>query len=443
MGTYTGTVGGVTRAPAPNGGHEAARESEQRAYQVEHDPLTGLYNRWRFDQLLAAYLAHDWTEDLRPNALLLIDVDGFRFVNDSLGHQAGDQLLREIAARLRQEARESDLLARIGGDEFAMLIHQASKEEALAVAHRLIAAIRSGTAARTGVSIGVAMFDNTAKVDGRELLIAADIALFEAKEAGHGQAFVYTGQRGESLTWIERIREAIADQRLIVYAQPIMELRQGKIDRDELLVRMLDPDGNVIPPGQFLPTAERFGAIEEIDRMVLAKAVELAGRSRPFAVNLSGASLSSQMLLDDVAAAIAAGSDPSWLNFEITETAAVANLEQAKRFAQSLTDLGCRLGLDDFGTGFSSFSYLKHLPVNYVKIDIEFIKDVHRSSFDQRVVAAVVDIAHTLGIETVAEGVEDAQTLAILQGLGVDYAQGFYLARPYVVSSPRLKPPPG
>jgi diguanylate cyclase (GGDEF)-like protein len=438
MGTRPGNTGGHARAP--ESGAREASASTQLPQQVELDPLTGLYNRSRFDQLLTAYLEHEWPPGLRPNALLLIDVDGFRFVNDSLGHQSGDQLLREIAARLRQEARESDLLARVGGDEFALLVHQASHEEALAVANRLIEAIKTGTGARTGVSIGIAMFDQSAKVDGRELLIAADIALFQAKEAGRGQAVVYTGKRGDSLTWIERIREAIAEQRLIVYSQPIVELQHGKVDREELLVRMLDPEGNVIPPGQFLPVAERFGAIEEIDRMVLAKAIELAGQSCSLAVNLSGPSLSSQALLLDVAEAIAGGVDSSWLNFEITETAAVANLGQAKRFARALTDLGCKLGLDDFGTGFSSFSYLKHLPVSYVKIDIEFIKDVRRGAFDQRVVAAVVDIAHTLGIETVAEGVEDAQTLAILQGLGVDYAQGFHFSHPSLVPSPRLQP---
>ena len=438
----SGNVGGDTRSRVSSGGKEAGREAEGRLYRVDADPLTGLYNRWRFDELLAAYLASDRPASLRPNALLLIDIDAFRFVNDSLGHQAGDQLLREIAARLRQEARGSDLLARIGGDEFALLVSEASREEALAVANRLIDTIRSDTSVTTGVSIGIAMFDQSARdLNGRELLIAADIALFEAKEAGRGQAVVYTGKRSESLTWIERIREAIDDRRLIVYAQPIVDLEQGKTDRDELLVRMLDSDGNVIAPGQFLPTAERFGLIEKIDRLVLAKAVELAGRSRPIAVNLSGPSLSSShLLLDDVRTAIANGVDASRLNFEITETAAVANLEQAESLARSLRDLGCGLGLDDFGTGFSSFSYLKHLPVSHVKIDIEFVRDVGWSAFDQRVVAAIVDIAQTLGIETVAEGVEDAQSLAILQGLGVGYAQGFYLSRPYVVPSPRLDP---
>jgi diguanylate cyclase (GGDEF)-like protein len=432
--TPTGVSGGPGRSQA---------QRQTPPHQLEHDPLTGLYNRAHFDRLLRAHLAQARSAGARSNALLLVDVDGFRFVNDSLGHQAGDRLLRAIAERLRAEARESDLLARIGGDEFALLVREASREQALGVAHRLIESIRAGEL-HTGVSIGIAVFDGSAPdLEAQDLLIAADIAMFEAKEAGRGQAVVYTGKQGESLTWVERIREAIDQERLIVYAQPIMDMKLGKIDRDELLVRMLDTEGNVIPPGSFLPTAERFGLIEEIDRLVLGKAIELAGRSRPLAINLSGPSLSRGRLIEDVAAALRGGVDPTWLSFEITETAAVANLDQAKEFARTLTGFGCGLGLDDFGTGFSSFSYLKHLPVAYVKIDIEFIRDVGRNAFDQRVVGAIVDICRTLEIETVAEGVEDANALAILEGLGVDFAQGFYVSRPYVLSDPRLHPPRG
>jgi diguanylate cyclase (GGDEF)-like protein len=414
---------------------------QQLEYEADHDTLTGLYNRRRFDQELSAHLSEATAGGLEPSALLLIDVDSFRFVNDSFGHQAGDQLLREIGARLHQEARGSDLLARIGGDEFALLLRQASEEDALRIANRLAEAIKSGSKTGTGVSIGIATFDETAgEIDAGELLIAADIALFEAKEAGRGQAIVYAGQRGQSLTWVERIREAIDDRRMVLYAQPIVDLKLREIVRDELLVRMLDTDGNVIPPASFLPTAERFGLIEEIDRLVLGKAIALAGRSRPMAINLSGRSLSSRQLLDDASAAIEAGLDPSWLSFEITETAAVANMEQAQGFARALSDLGCSVGLDDFGTGFSSFSYLKHLPIDYVKIDIEFVRDARWNPFDQRLVQAIIDIAHTLEIETVAEGVEDADALAVIQGLGADYAQGFYLGRPYVLADPEVAP---
>jgi EAL domain-containing protein (putative c-di-GMP-specific phosphodiesterase class I) len=200
---------------------------------------------------------------------------------------------------------------------------------------------------------------------------------------------------------------------------------------------MLDHDGDVIPPASFLPTAERFGLIEEIDRLVLGKALALAGDVRPMAMNLSGHSLASTQFLDDVRAAIDSGLDPSWLSFEITETAAVARMDEAEAFARSLTALGFSLGLDDFGAGFSSFSYLKHLPIDYVKIDMEFIRDVRWNAFDQRLVQAMVDISHALDIKTVAEGVEDAETVAVVKSLGVDQVQGFYVGRPYVVAESR------
>jgi diguanylate cyclase (GGDEF)-like protein len=428
-----GAAADLGAAPAPGPGIE-----ERLRQQADRDALTGLFNRRRFDQELAAHLNRTPAVGLEPSALLLIDVDAFRFVNDSLGHQAGDQLLREIGARLYQEARDSDFLARIGGDEFALLLKRTSRDDAVAVANRLIEAIKASTRTGTGVSIGIATFDETAgELDGSELLIAADIALFEAKEAGRGQAIVYAGQRGQSLTWVARIREAIDDDRLVVYAQPIVDLRQGTIVRDELLVRMLDTEGDVIPPASFLPTAERFGLIEEIDRLVLRKALALAGHSRPMAMNLSGHSLASAPFLADVRAAIDSGLDPSWLSFEITETAAVSRMDEAQRFAESLTGLGFSLGLDDFGAGFSSFAYLKHLPIDCVKIDMEFIRDVRWNAFDQRLVQAMVDISHALDIETVAEGVEDADTVAIVKGLGVDQVQGFYVGRPYVVAEPR------
>jgi diguanylate cyclase (GGDEF)-like protein len=423
-------------AAGPAGGGPDSID-EKLSFEADHDALTGLYNRRRFDRELAAHLHEARSRAPEPSALLLIDVDGFRFVNDSRGHRAGDQLLREISALLHAEARDSDLLARIGGDEFALLLRRTSREDARRVAERLTETIRPDSETGAGISIGIATFDGTAEdLDPGELLIAADIALFEAKESGRGQAVVFAGQRGQSLTWVERIREAIATGRLLLYAQPIVDLRLGTIVRDELLIRMVDAEGSVITPAEFLPTAERFGLIEEIDRLVLAKAIDLAGRSRPMAINLSGRSLSSGALLDDARAAIEGGLDPNWLSFEITETAAVANFEQARRFARSLTDLGYSLGLDDFGTGFSAFSYLKHLPIDYVKIDVEFVRDVRWSAFDQRLLQAIVDVSHMLDIRTVAEGIEDADSLAIVQGLGVDQAQGFHLGRPYVVPGP-------
>jgi diguanylate cyclase (GGDEF)-like protein len=424
-------LGHRSPTPAPGGSDP---NSERLVFEADHDALTGLYNRRRFDTELASHLQESRSRAPEPSALLLIDVDGFRFVNDSRGHRAGDHLLREISALLHTEARDTDLLARIGGDEFALLLRRTSQEDARRAAERLTATIRPDSVTGAGVSIGIATFDGIDEsLDADELLIAADIALFEAKESGRGQAVVFAGQPSQSLNWVERIREAIDSGRLLLYAQPIVDLKLGTIVRDELLIRMLDAEGNVITPAEFLPTAERFGLIEEIDRLVLAKAVDLAGRSRPMSINLSGHSLSSGALLDDARAAIDSGLDPNWLSFEITETAAVTNFEHAREFACSLTDLGFTLGLDDFGTGFSSFTYLKHLPIDYVKIDVEFVRDVRWSPFDQRLLQAIVEISHTLAIKTIAEGIEDADSLAIVQGLGVDQAQGFHLGRPYVI----------
>ncbi len=411
---------------------DAQRLEEQLRYQADHDSLTGHFNRRRFDQEVAGQLVQA-ARHRRPGALLLIDVDAFRFVNDSLGHEAGDRLLREVSAILGEEARDTDVLARLGGDEFALLLREVDEEGALVAANRVIAGVKARSDPTVGASVGIATFDGSGELTADDLLIAADIALYEAKEAGRGQAVVYTGERHRNLTWVERIREALADERLIVYAQPIVDLKSRQVARDELLVRMLDPDGDVIPPNAFLPTAERFGLVTEVDRLVLSKAIELAGRSRPISVNVSGRSLSDERLIDDVREAIGSGLNPAWLGFEITETAAVANMAEAERFARTVTELGCSLGLDDFGTGFSSFSYLKHLPVQYLKIDIEFIRELRASRVDQKLVQAMVDIASAFEQETVAEGVEDSDTLALVQGLGIDYAQGFYIGRPFVV----------
>lgn len=375
----------------------------------------------------------------QPGALLLLDLDSFSLVNDSLGHEAGDQLLEAVAVMLRQEARAEDLPARICADEFALLLQRATAEQARATAERLIALVRERGQPAIGASVGIATFGGTAEaVSAEGLMIAADIALCEAKAEGGGRAVDSESGPNRKLTWGERIREAIAEQRIVVYAQPIFDLRSQCVAREELLVRMLDEEGDVIPPSSFLPTAERLGLVAEIDRMVLATAIELAGRSRPIAVNVSGASLCDPRLIADVNAAISDGLNPAWLDFEITETAAITNMANARAFAQTVTSLGCGLGLDDFGTGFSSFSYLKELPVQHLKLDIEFIRELPSSPGDQRLVQAMVQFAKALGQETVAEGIEDAETLALVRAFEVDYAQGFHIGEPALVDSAQL-----
>ncbi len=375
----------------------------------------------------------------QPGALLLLDIDSFSLVNDSLGHEAGDRLLETVATLLREEARAEDLPARICADEFALLLQSATPEQAMGAAERLIALVRERGNPSVGASIGVATFGGTAEeVTAEGLMIAADIALCEAKEDGGGRAVDSTSGPNRKLTWADRIREAIDQERLVVYAQPIFDLRSHSIAREELLVRMLDENDDVIPPSSFLPTAERLGLIVEIDRMVLGKAIELAGRSRPIAVNVSGASLCEPALIEDVQAAIADGLNPGWLDFEITETAAITNMDHARNFAHTVTGMGCGLGLDDFGTGFSSFSYLKDLPVQHLKLDIEFIRNLPTSPVDQKLVQAMVQFAKAFGQETVAEGIEDAETLAMVRAFEIDYAQGFHIGKPALVEGSQV-----
>jgi diguanylate cyclase (GGDEF)-like protein/PAS domain S-box-containing protein len=402
---------------------------EQLRHQADHDSLTGLFNRRRFEQEVSSQIAYAQRYS-RPGALLLMDLDTFKFVNDSYGHPSGDKVLSDVGASLSATVRETDVVARIGGDEFAVLLREAEELEAIAVAKKLIAAIRAGSKPTVGASIGIAPFDGDIEKTPDELLVAADIALYEAKEMGGGSTVLYTGQSSQALTWVERIRSALEEDRLIVYSQPIVDLKTGKVAREELLVRMVDPHGDKIPPASFLPAAERFGLIHEIDLMVLARAIVLVKGGTSVSANVSARTLTDPRYLAALERALEAGADPARFDFEITETAAVANMNDAQEFARRIRELGCSLSLDDFGTGFSSFTYLKHIPAQYLKIDIEFIRELERNPADQQLVQAIVSIARGLGQKTVAEGVEDADTLATVRKLGVDYAQGFHLGRP-------------
>jgi diguanylate cyclase (GGDEF)-like protein len=374
----------------------------------------------------------------QPGALLLLDIDSFHLVNDSLGHEAGDRLLGTVGAILRDEAGVADMPARICADEFALLLRRADPAQAAAAAERLIALVRERGEPAVGASVGIACFGGGEAVTAEGLMIAADIALCEAKEAGGGRAVDCVSGPNQKLTWAERISEAIDQRRIVIYAQPIFDLRSHCVAREELLVRMLDENDEVIPPSSFMPIAERFGLVAEIDRLMLAKAVELAGRSRPIAVNVSGASLADPRLMADVSAAIDAGLNPNWLDFEITETAAISNMADARAFAEAVTEMGCGLGLDDFGTGFSSFTYLKELPMQHLKIDLEFIRDLRTSPVDRRLVQAMTEFARAFGLETVAEGIEDAETLTLVRGCGIDYAQGFHIGEPVLVDGLEL-----
>ena len=407
----------------------AQRTAEERLrYQADHDPLTGLFNRRRFVEEVEKELRNA-RRYRTSGVLLMLDLDSFKFVNDSFGHDVGDELIRRLASLLTDRLRESDILGRLGGDEFAILVPHADLDDGLELAGTLRALIKSHTEPSIEASVGVVPFDGNEELVADDLVVRADIALYDAKQQGGG-AVAWRGQRSERLTWVEKVREAIESDRLVLYAQPILDLSKDEIESEELLVRLIEEDGDVVPPAAFLPTAERFGLMQDIDRLVVRRALELARSGRRLAINLSGRSIDDDEIFGMIESAAREGVDPGHLTFEITETAAVSNLDNARRFAERLERLGCRLALDDFGTGLSSLSYLKHIPAQVLKIDMEFVQGITRSSLDQFLVRTIVGLAKRLGQVTVAEGVEDAGTLTMLRRFGVDYAQGYYLGRP-------------
>ncbi|MEA2467641.1 MAG: hypothetical protein QOJ57_1767 [Thermoleophilaceae bacterium] len=415
---------------------EQARACAQRQlqtelrYRADFDPLTGLFNRRRFGEELDRHL-HQCTRSGSRGALLMVDLDHFKVVNDSLGYMAGDDVLRRTARILRERLRGTDLLARLGGDEFAIVLVDVGEDAAMTVARDLQARL-AATDLRpaTGASIGVACFAGKEHAVAEDLMVAADAALFEAKEGGSGAVALFAGRRASSLTWIDRIRSSLANDRLVLHSQPIVDLRSGKVVQEELLVRMLDHDGGLIPPCAFLPTAERFGLIEEIDGWTLGRALELAAAGRSVAVNISASTMQCGRLIELIEKHSELGKDLSRITIEITETSAISNLELVRELAERLTALGCRLALDDFGTGFGTFMYLKHLPIDSIKIDREFVSDLARNRADQQMIKAMVEVARSAGRQTVAEGIEDATSLELLRRFGVDYGQGYYLARP-------------
>jgi diguanylate cyclase (GGDEF)-like protein len=383
--------------------------------------------------------------------VLAIDLDDFKYINDSLGHSIGDELIVRVGEALRARLRRTDVLARLGGDEFAVVLPRVDERTALAVADELLAAVGEvdlvGLGGRGGgkvsASVGVTLFDPGAAVTAEELLVEADIAMYDAKEAGRARAVLYdaTEDRQERMltrmTWADRIRDALDNDGFVLHSQPLMSLAGDPVPRCELLLRMDCDDRDLIPPASFLYIAERFDLVQQIDRWVVSRAVEIlaeqqrAGREVVLCVNLSAKSVTDVGLPEHVAGELRAhGADGRGLCFEVTETAAVVNIDRARSFARLVADLGCEFALDDFGAGFASFYYLKHLDFDLLKIDGEFVTDLTTSRTNQLVVKAVVDIARGLGKRTIAEFVEDAETLELLREMGVDFAQGFHVARP-------------
>jgi diguanylate cyclase (GGDEF)-like protein/PAS domain S-box-containing protein len=425
---------------------ERKKAESQLRHLAEHDPLTGLANRRRFEEELSRQIAYGQRSG-DPAAVLVLDLDNFKYVNDTLGHKAGDELIRRVAGVIGDRVRASDTLARIGGDEFALLLRGADPEGADTAATGVLEAIRrepfvlEGQRVRMTTSIGIAIVGDEAVTSG-EILARADQAMYQAKDGGRDRVDRYSPEEREEIeagrTWSERVREALESDRFILHCQPIVDLATGTTSQYELLLRLRDPDtGELTPPGAFLSTAERFGLMQAIDRWVVGEAADIvarqaaAGRDVFVEVNLSGMSMDSADLPRTVSNALErTGIDPSRLIFEVTETTAIANLEKAAELAEGLTRLGCRFALDDFGVGFASFYYLKRLPITLLKIDGDFVRDLPNSHTDQLVVKALVEISRGLGIQTVGECVETAESLALIKEYGVDFAQGWETGRP-------------
>jgi diguanylate cyclase (GGDEF)-like protein/PAS domain S-box-containing protein len=498
--------------------HDVTQERRLKralAYQASHDALTGLINRREFDHRLQAAVAGARRGEAQ-HALLYIDLDQFKLVNDTCGHPAGDRLLRSLTALLQARVRGTDTLARLGGDEFGILLDRCGLEQATQIAETLCQAIHGfrfvweGTTLALGASIGVVMVDPSSE-SAATLLSAADMACYAAKEAGRNRVHVYTAQGGSrrhrEMQWVARVTRAVEEQRLEIFFQPIVALAaaQGAAERVhtrtvggsstlpsltttmpaygarltewpprprlplegssgaqsaaaslgesatvaaslgsgaagfcELTVCLRDEDGRLVPPGEFIPAAERYNIMPAIDRWVVAQATELVrrcGAGAPlFAVNLSGTSLNDQSFLDFLLQQVSSAHIARALCFEVTETAAVTQLEAVTELVKELRKRGCRFALDDFGSGVSSFMYLKTLPVDFLKIEGQFVRQLVGSPIDRSMVEAIRQVSRTLGIATIAECVESEGVLEALQRIGVDFVQGYLLAPPQPIS---------
>jgi diguanylate cyclase (GGDEF)-like protein/PAS domain S-box-containing protein len=417
---------------------ERRRLEQHVAHLADHDALTGLYNRNRLVRELDRQLRYA-ARSGRPGALLLIDLDNFAAINDSRGRAAGDDTLCRVAATLSARLRHTDLVARSGGNEFAVLLPEASESQAMTVASQLSARLSEvGPGLPLEVSIGIAAFGGAEATVADDLLACADIALHEAKRGGGDSARTYRGAIGGAIGWVKRIEVALASDGLVLYGLPIIDVRTGEVAYNELLLRMVDDQGALIAPSEFLPVAERVGLIGKIDAWVTREGLRLALAGARVTINLSARSIGRYAIVDEALAAIARGLEPDRVVFEITETAALRNVASAQEFATQLRDMGFRLALDDFGTGFASLSYLRMLPIDLIKIDIDFIRDLADRQADRAVVKAIVELAHALGKQTVAEGVENADTAAAVRELGVDFAQGFHYEPPRRLSPPTM-----
>ena len=418
-------------------------------YQASHDALTGLINRREFENRLTTAVENSRQEADSRHVLLYLDLDQFKLVNDTCGHPAGDQLLRQITGVLQSRVRSGDTLARLGGDEFGVLLQKCSMDQALRIAESVRQAIRDfrfiwqDGVLEVGVSIGIVEI-NSETPTVASVMSAADVACYSAKDSGRNRVQLYkpddVPERHREMHWVSKLARACDESRFELFYQPIVAIGAAKHEREhfELMLRLRDESGALVTPAEFIPAAERYNVMPSIDRWVVRQALDrvvhrVGSGVKPFtvAVNLSGTSLNDERFLEYLIAELSnndlvAGA----MCFEITETAAIANLGNVVYFMRELKARGCHFALDDFGSGLSSFMYLKTLPVDYLKIDGQFIENVTRDPVDRSMVEAIGQVGKAMGIKTIAERVETAEVLAELGRLGIGFAQGFHIARP-------------
>ncbi len=443
---------------------EKMATEERIRYLANNDELTGLLNRARFIDLLDEWIRYADSSG-KSGALCFIDIDQFKVLNDSLGHGVGDEFLRRIASLFNTVVElaymkgfphedAKPLLSRLSGDEFAVFLSSANAVSGLAVMDELRQSVQAfhftEHAASSSISVGVVLYPEHGS-SARELFSRADAAMFRAKELGRNRCHLFRPEDKDlenmhlRLNWKNKILKALKEDRFEPWFQPILDLSDDTIRHYEVLARMRDTDGKVLVPGSFIDTAERFGLVGLIDRRVIDKAMEIQaemrsqGKDLSFSLNLSGRDLNDEDLMSYVKDRITAtGADPARIIFEITETAAISDLERAIRFIKALKALGCRFALDDFGVGFTSFTYLKEMQVDYIKIDGSFIRKLHENPNDQVFVKAITDVARGLKIKSIAEFVETAESLNLLRKFKVDYAQGYLIGKPGPALAARL-----
>lgn len=438
---------------------QALRESEQRlAWQASHDPLTGLANRHEFEQRLG-YALLDAEMHGQVHSLCYLDLDRFKIVNDTCGHAAGDELLRQVAALLRVQVRSADTVARLGGDEFGILLNNCPTKQALRVANTLRRKLEEFRFAwqdkifAVGVSIGLVGVDADT-VDLASLLNAADAACYTAKNTGRNRVHIYQADDRDlsvaygQMQWISKLHKALEDNTFCLYCQPIVALSatDAHLQHYEILLRLQDETGELVPPMAFIPAAERYGLMHLIDRWVIRTLFTMLEEQYQnieedcqakcdrftYAVNLSGASINDDQFVEFLHEQFSLHQiPPQAICFEITETIAITNLNKASKLIRDLKNLGCSFALDDFGSGMSSFAYLKSLPVDYLKIDGNFVREIVEVPTDLALTEAINQIGHVMGLKTIAEFVENDAILQKITELGVDYAQGYGIAEPH------------